>query len=100
MAASGSSGAEFLEIQIAARAFRKIHVAHRLQRHADQQLQPLARRLDERLDRHVVRNVVRRRSRWRAPTQNRPAMKNASSDHVPSDRIVYDSVRRMAEGEA
>ena len=58
-------------------ALRHVDVAHGLQRHADEQPQPLALRLQERLDDDVVRDVVRtqagRRREDERPAQSQPA---------------------------
>ena len=52
---------EGCKVQIARTAGRPLHLLQRFERHANQQTQPLAFRLDERLHRHVIGNLVRSR---------------------------------------
>ena len=51
-----------VEVQIARATLRELDITHRFQRHAYEQMQLIARRLDERLNGDVNRDVMRRRA--------------------------------------
>ena len=79
-------GVDAREIEIAARAPRNIHVAHRLERHAREQPQPPALGLDEGVDRDVVRNVVRERRQGEHQNYGR----SQRDDHAPHKGVDND----------
>ncbi len=59
-AASGRIESDPLKIQVARASLRKLHVAHGLERHADQQAQMAALGPEEHLHGDVVRDVMSR----------------------------------------